>query len=290
MSGLTIGASYYDTTYSRIDDYCQSTSSWANPKYTHRDWELPEVCAPESYTSYATPIVAATSAVIENANPNLEYWPEGKRAIIIATADHNCEAIASPGYPPSNPVFMSSLNEPHSDYRCGAGQVNIFNAGYVAGLPTPAAADLTSNSESSPAAYGYYVTPLNWQSGGNIGPGSFWSQEFYYSNASTSNQRVRAVIAWNSTATCSDPNDIGCSADAIDADLDLWARDTSTGALLETSASWDNPYEVIDIPVPASGKVTFQIYLDGGSDGPSNPSGTFLGFAMWDYTPGADDE
>ena len=90
------------------DDVMNSSSSFIDPTSTHNDREKPEVAAPGtnitststaspwnnftgSGTSFAAPMVTGTAALMMNANGGLSVWPEGVKAILMATAVHNIE-------------------------------------------------------------------------------------------------------------------------------------------------------------------------------------------------------
>jgi subtilisin family serine protease len=78
-------------------------SSGADPISAHGDREKPEVAAPGqdfisttnaspwlggvgSGTSYAAPMVTGTTALMMQRNTALQFWPEGVRAILMASA------------------------------------------------------------------------------------------------------------------------------------------------------------------------------------------------------------
>ncbi|KAK0718492.1 hypothetical protein B0T26DRAFT_624167, partial [Lasiosphaeria miniovina] len=72
---------------------------WAVASPHHGDRELPELAANGttvtavgvmgSGTSFAAPAVAGTAALIQSVNATLKSWPEGCRAILLASADRN---------------------------------------------------------------------------------------------------------------------------------------------------------------------------------------------------------
>ena len=89
-------------------DAMSSCSSWWDPISTRNDREKPEVAAPGSNiislltaspwygntgsgTSYASPMVAGTAALMMQRNTGLRVWPEAVKAITMATAVHNVE-------------------------------------------------------------------------------------------------------------------------------------------------------------------------------------------------------
>jgi hypothetical protein len=94
------------------DDTMASYSSWRDPSSVHNDREKPEVAAPGSEiqsttnsspwigsvgsgTSYAAPVVTGISALLMERAPALAVWPEGVKAILMATAVHNIEGVSA---------------------------------------------------------------------------------------------------------------------------------------------------------------------------------------------------
>ncbi len=75
------------------------SSVFKNPTSPHSDRELPDVSAngdnvtaaglTMSGTSFASPAVAGSVAVIQHVAPRLKVWPEGCRAVIMAGAGRN---------------------------------------------------------------------------------------------------------------------------------------------------------------------------------------------------------
>ena len=71
------------------------SSVFRNPTSTHGDRELPELCAngttvsavgeSMSGTSFSAPAVAGITAVLQSVDATLKSWPEGCRAILMAS-------------------------------------------------------------------------------------------------------------------------------------------------------------------------------------------------------------
>jgi len=90
------------------DDVISAFSSWRDPISTHNDREKPEVVAVGQRvtstttaapwvgnvgqgTSYAAPNVVGGAALLMQAQPWLQWWPETVRATLMASAVHNIE-------------------------------------------------------------------------------------------------------------------------------------------------------------------------------------------------------
>lgn len=99
-----------NTTY-KTDDVMSSCSSWRDPASTNGDREKPEVSAPGtnivstttsspwtgnagSGTSFAAPMVTGTAALLMQRDTGLQAWPEGVKAILMATAWQNVEGAS----------------------------------------------------------------------------------------------------------------------------------------------------------------------------------------------------
>jgi len=87
-----------------------SSSIYKNPSTPHNDRELPEISAngtsvttvglTKSGTSMASPAVAGSVALLQDAIPTLHFWPEGVRALLFAGASKNI--TSHPGLPGSS--------------------------------------------------------------------------------------------------------------------------------------------------------------------------------------------
>lgn len=108
---ITVGNFDDKNTNSWTDDSMSSCSSWRDPVSTHGDREKPEVAAPGtnitstttaspwtggigSGTSFATPMVTGTVALMMDRRASLVFWPEAVKAILMVTAGHNIEGNA----------------------------------------------------------------------------------------------------------------------------------------------------------------------------------------------------
>jgi subtilisin family serine protease len=71
--------------------------------------------------------------------------------------------------------------------------------------------------------------------------------------ALTAGRRLRAVVAWDNDPAYTSYSTQPC------ADLDLQIVN-SAGAVVASSSSWDNTYEIVDFTVPATGTYTLRVH------------------------------
>ncbi len=214
-----------DTT-SETDDIMDSCSSWRDPSSTNGDREKPEVAAPGSYinstttstpwtgaigsgTSYAAPMVTGVTALLMQRNNSLMFWPEGIKAILMATAMHNIEGSTR-----------------LSEYD-GAGGIYADRADDIARGVDGAWGGQAYNCSTT--------TPLNLTTIHLIG-----------------GTRTRVVITWDN-----DPN-YTSYASQPSADLDL-SIINSSGAVVASSTSYDNNYEIVDFTPISNGSYTVRV-------------------------------
>jgi hypothetical protein len=230
-NSLVVGASNDNGTAGRGDDTIAAFSSWRNHTTPSGDRELPEIVAPGqnvtvtgtavSGTSFAAPIVAGTLACMVERNTNLAGWPEALKAIVMAAADCNVSGV------------LLNLTDSIDD-RDGVGEVNTARAVTLsdpANYRNPGAAAATWGH-----AYGYMHFTSNFK--GNVF-NSTWNVR------TDAGGRLNLVFVWDATTSCTDPNTPStCSGGGPDADLNIYLYRASDNALVATSTSFDNNYEV----------------------------------------------
>jgi hypothetical protein len=203
------------------------SSVFRNPETTMGDRELPEICAngtdvsvvglTDGGTSFASPAVAGSVALLQSVDTTLAYWPEGNRAILLAGA-----------------VNVRGLTWPDAM----GGGFDQFDGS--------AALDI---QESAKIAQ-HRVGPNNegQQRGWDVGTfrsGDFEREEWrhlYRIKMPTFGtfRRIKVALAWNT-----DPTASGHMAANPPTDYDLSVFDEA-GALVSSSASYDNSYEIVD--------------------------------------------
>lgn len=270
MSGLVVGGIDDRNTADRTDDRWSTSAIYRNPATSHNDYELPHVAAPSAAsaaggevtgTSAATAMVAGVAALVEARGTDLATWPEGKRAVVIATATGRADQ-----------GLITSIGG--VDRKIGAGEVDAYQA-----------ADLASPSNQ--AAIGGNVMLEKGRLGRSVAFASDFGADGYltakWKAHAYANGRLRVVIAWDSTTNCPGAGG-GCTTDVQDADFDLHlfkktdATWTATGTLSCTSATWDSTWEMCDIPVLAGEEYLIAIpkYATSGAS-------TSLGVAWYQY-------
>jgi hypothetical protein len=226
---LSVG-SHDDNATSLAED-----SVFKNPASPHADRELPELVAngigvkavgeSGSGTSFAAPAVAGTAALIQSVDGTLKSWPEGCRAILLASADRNVTGGTWP-----QDVIMGN------DQYDGAGALNTQLAVLIAQRrrqrDAPATARGWDVGQLLPAdfnyrrlaKFGYYVKM----------PISISPTALIYT--------VKVALAWQSKLV-TDSNGVLSSVLTVDHDLIV---EDSIGIQVASSTTFDNSYEIVE--------------------------------------------
>jgi hypothetical protein len=109
-------------------------------------------------------------------------------------------------------------------------------------------------------------------------PAGTWYSEVYTAR-STSWNRLRVVLSWDASTTCTNPGTPGlvsCSGQTLDGDLDLYVYRKSDGALVATSTSSNNSYEFLEFDVTPN--VEYEIKIRAYS---WNAASTYFGLAWY---------
>lgn len=207
------------------------SSVFRNPTTTHGDRELPELAANgtgvsangqnKSGTSFAAPATAGVTALLQDVDGVLSSWPEGCRAILMASAGRNIR-----GGTWWNDVVSGV------DGRDGAGAVDAQAGVLIA---------QQRRFRNAPATRrGWDVGTLS----SNV-VGADRLATFRY-RVKVPNliffPTVKVALAWDSAVT----SFLGIPlASRLTVDLDLLVRD-SRGVQVASAASWDNSYEVVE--------------------------------------------
>ena len=206
-------------------------SVFRNPASSHGDRELPELAAngtgvsangqTMSGTSFSAPAVAGVTAILQDVDSVLCSWPEGCRAILMASAGRNVR---------DNTWWHDVSNR--VDARDGAGAVDAQAGVSIA---------QQRRFRNAPA------TRRGWDVG-TLSSASFGADRlatFRYQIVVPNRlffPTVKVALAWDSAVTTI--FDIPL-ASTLTVDFDLLIRD-SHGTQVASSASWDNSYEIAE--------------------------------------------
>jgi hypothetical protein len=221
-----------------------SDSVFRNPTSAHGDRELPELAAngtgvsangqTMSGTSFAAPAAAGVTALLQDVDPVLCSWPEGCRAILLASAGRNV----------SGSTWWSDVAS-RTDASDGAGAVDAESGVRIAQQRRWRGAPAT--------ARGWDVGTLTSADVGDdrLATFRYHVQVPWFGFLS----KVKVALAWDSKVT----SFLGLPlSSTLTVDLDLVVRDSS-GRQVAASASWDNSYEVVEF-TPARGE-TYEIVV-----------------------------
>ncbi|HEV7993066.1 MAG TPA: S8 family serine peptidase [Gemmatimonadaceae bacterium] len=230
FNSITVG-NHDDTAGAMAGD-----SVFRNPPTTHGDRELPEIAAngtgvsangqTMSGTSFSAPATAGVTALLQDVDGVLCSWPEGCRAILMASAGRNVRGS----------TWWQDLIG-GVDGRDGAGAVDAQAGVRIAQQRRFRGAPATSR--------GWDV--------GTLSPSDFGNDRlatFRYHVAVPRLlffPRVKVALAWDSAVTSSGDE---ATASRLTVDFDLLVRD-SHGVQVASAASWDNSYEVVDFAAVA---------------------------------------
>ncbi len=219
-------------------------SVFRNPSSSHGDRELPELAAngtgvsangqTMSGTSFAAPAVAGVTALLQDVDGVLCSWPEGCRAILMASAGRNVR---------DHNWWQDVVNR--VDARDGAGAVDA-----QAGV---AIAQQRRWRDAPATRRGWDVGTI---SSSVIGADRLATFRYRIAVPFLAFfPTVKVALAWDSAVTSSGDN---ATASTLTVDLDLLVRD-SKGVQVASAASWDNSYEVTEFAARAG--ETYEIVI-----------------------------
>ncbi|MBP6675700.1 MAG: S8 family serine peptidase [Vitreoscilla sp.] len=206
-------------------------SVFRNPSSAHGDRELPEIAAngtsvsangqTMSGTSFAAPAAAGVAALLQDVDGVLCSWPEGCRAILLASAARNVR---------DGSWWHDVINR--VDGRDGSGAVDA-----QAGV---AIAQQRRSRNATATRRGWDVGTL---ASADFGSDRLATFRYRVSVPALLFQpTVKVALAWDSAVT----SILGLPiASVLTVDFDLIVRD-SLGVQVASAASWDNSYEVVE--------------------------------------------
>jgi Subtilase family len=242
-------------------------SVFRNPASSHGDRELPEIAANGtsvsangqnmSGTSFAAPATAGVTALLQDVDSVLCSWPEGCRAILLASAGRNIRG---------GTWWQDVIGG--ADARDGAGAVDA-NAGAIV-------AQQRRWRDAPATRHGWDVGTL---SSAVIGGDSLAT--FRYRVVVPFGlffPHVKVALAWDSAVTSSGDN---ATASTLTVDLDVLVKDSS-GSIVAVAASWDNSYEIAEFAARAGETYEIVIRRWSGTDSVwYGVAWTVTGVALW---------
>jgi hypothetical protein len=220
------------------------SSVFRNPSSSHGDRELPELCAngtsvsavgeSMSGTSFSAPAVAGVTAVLQGVDATLRSWPEGCRAILMASATRNV----------ANGTWWGDVSA-HRDASDGAGAVDA-----AAGVRV---AQQRRWRNSAGVQRGWDVGTLASDDFGGDRLATFRYRVTVPRRAVL--PKVKVALAWDSSVS----SIVGIPlSSTLSVDLDLIVRN-SAGVQVASSASFDNSYEIAEFAAGAG--ETYEIVI-----------------------------
>jgi hypothetical protein len=231
-------------------------SVFRNPTTAHDDRELPEMCAngtnvsavglSNSGTSFASPAVAGSVALLQQMDETLAWWPEGNRAILLAGA--------------RNVVGRSWADGVRAgvDARDGSGALDVEASGQIARSRRRRGNDGDERGwDVGTFEAGEFDGTGRWAHVYRIRvpPGSIFGRR----------RRVKVALAWNADVVRINAGILTAWATVVPADYDLYVYDDDQ--LVGWSASWDNSYEIVEFMGEAGKTYTVRIGKASGSAG-----------------------
>ncbi len=240
-------------------------STFRNPSSPKGDRELPEICALGENitavglvdwggTSFSSPAVAGSAALLQSISPVLKLYPEVIRTLLMAGAKRNVDG----GF-----WFQDLKRTPKVDQKDGTGALNIYESITIAKKP------YQPKKVALDKGWDYGI--LNASS---FGPDKKSIREWKITVPQT-RKHVKISLAWNSNANYAEIWGFRFLKDTtLDMDLDIMVYD-DTDTLVATSSSFDNSFEIVDYM--AQGLKTLTVKINGYSVKPS--AWTYFGIA-----------
>jgi Subtilase family len=232
-------------------------SVFRNPSSSHGDRELPEIAAngtdvttvglTKSGTSMASPAAAGCAALLQNVDATLKSWPEGCRAILLASAKRN---IAG------NTWWQDVIG--NVDASDGTGAVDALEGVWVA--------KQRRWRNASATVRGWDVGTLRSRDIGGDQLTTF-SYKVVIGRTFFSPRHVKVALAWDAKIQTVNIPIIGelLLGSQLTVDLDLLVFD-SRGAQVGYSGSWDNSYEIAEFEGTPGETYTIKIRRWSGTD------------------------
>jgi hypothetical protein len=231
-------------------------STFRNPTTPNNDRELPEIAAngdtvtavgwTDGGTSFASPAVAGSVALLQQMSGTLKSWPEGCRAILLAGAVNV-----------TGRSWQRDLRA-NVDASDGAGALDIEASGRIA---------------RSRVVVGNRGEERGWDVGifeeRDFDANGDWRHVYRITLPNppffTTSMRVTVALAWTAQALVIDFLLGTLWANAAPPDLDLFVYEGDK--LVAWSASWDNSYEILDFVGKPGKTYTVRVHRASGTVG-----------------------
>lgn len=234
-----------------------STSVFKNPSSTHNDRELPDLSAngtsvtatgqTNSGTSFSSPAVAGTVAVVQSVDATLKAWPEGCRAILLTSAGRNIVGGS----------WSQAATGSTTDGIDGSGALDTGEAVRIARV--------RSRRNGSAARRGWDVGMLRTR---NLQANRTSSFRYRVQVPASGARRLKAALAWSSkikyTADASLTPPVKVTESKLTVDLDLYVY--LGGSLVAQSSTFDNSFEIVEFDAQPGSIYEIRIKRFSGTD------------------------
>jgi hypothetical protein len=236
------------------------SSVFKNPTSSHQDRELPDLSAngtsvsatgqTMSGTSFASPAVAGTAAVVQSVDAGLRAWPEGCRAILLASAGRNI----------SGGSWSQAATSSTTDGIDGSGALDTGEAARIARVRS-------RRGSSTAVRRGWDVGML--QSSDLQSTGTTRARYKVQVPASGA-RRLKAALAWSSkvkyTSDTSLTPPVKVTESKLTVDLDLYVYQAGSASLLAQSSTFDSSFEIVEFDAQAGQTYELAIKRFSGTD------------------------
>ncbi len=235
------------------------TTVFRNPASAHNDRDLPDLSAngvtvtatglTNTGTSFASPAVAGTAAVIQSTDRTLTARPEGCRAILLASASRNIDGS----------TWVQDAQSSSADGVDGSGALDTNEAVQITRVRRRRNASATRRGWD----VGMFQSS-DVQSNGN-------SNFVYRVQVPASGaRRLKAALAWNSkvkyTSDASQPGGVRVTESKLTVDLDLYVYRAGSSVLEAQSSTFDSSFEIVEFDAQAGASYDIKIKRFSGND------------------------
>jgi Subtilase family len=229
-----------------------SSSTFKNPDCPHGDRELPELSAngtavsavglTKGGTSFASPAVVGSVALLQSVSSTLKIWPEGSRAILLAGATKN---VRGDNW---NTDRINGV-----DARDGSGALDIGES-----------VSITQNRKSKNNTASQRGWDIGRLDSGDFRKNKNSKASYKIKVPNDGAKHIKVALAWNSKVDDLWFAPIHISS-KLKLDLDLWIFDEDNNVVARSS-SFDNSYEIAEFDAKPGKEYTIKIRKFSGDD------------------------